>query len=172
MSDRVLPRIRRIPVPRSVVYATDAVPPAAAAPGAEQPGEWSGGTLTLRIARPDAARVQEAMLSLAPREPFALLTSVPPDLARSLVWDRVRWAEGTASVISHAAHGGDPRVAGSFLACVSGPNPTSHRVLEDGYALLLSEDDEARLVQALADGTGLTLDDADGRRLVEVVYTD
>jgi hypothetical protein len=171
MNDRVLPRLRKIPVPRSTVYVADAVAPASATPGAEQQGAWRAGVLTLRIARLDAARVQEAVQSLAPREPFALLTSVPPDLARGLVWERARWAEGIASVISHSAHGHDPRVAGNFLACVSGPNPTSHRVLEDGYALLLSEDDEARLVQALADGVGFTLDYAEGRRILEVVYS-
>jgi hypothetical protein len=45
-------------------------------------------------------------------------------------------------------------------------------VLEDGYALLLSEDDEARVVQALAEGVGLALNDAHGERLMEIVYTD
>jgi hypothetical protein len=172
MNDRVLPRMRKVPVPRSSVYVTDAVAPAAATPGAETQGAWRGGVLTLRVARPDAQRVQEAMQSLAPREPFALLTSVPPDLSRGLVWDRARWAAGTASVISHSAHRDDPRVAGNFLACVSGPNPTSHRVLEDGYAMLLSESDEERVVQALATGSALVLDDARGERLFEVVYTD
>ncbi len=172
MNDRVLPRIRKVPVPRSAVYASDAVVASTGAAGAETHGDWRDGVLTLRIARADAARVQEAMQALAPREPFALLPSVPPDLARGLVWDRARLAEGTASVISHAAHRDDPRVAGNFIALVSGPNPTSHRVLEDGYALLLSESDEARIVQALANGEGVTLDDADGKRLFEVVYTD
>lgn len=172
MNDRVLPRIRKVPVPRSAVYSTDAVPAATAAPGTELEGGWRDSVLTLRLAKPDMMRVQEAVRALSPREPFALLTSVPPDLVRGLVWDREQWAGGRASVISHATQTDDSRVAGSFLAFVSGPNPTSHRVLEDGFAMLLSETDEDRVIEALGAGAGLVLADAAGRTLLEIVYTD
>ena len=64
------------------------------------------------------------------------------------------------------------RSVGQQPAAPSRANPTSHRVIEDGYALLLSEDDESRLVQALAEGAGLVLDSADGTRILEVVYSD
>jgi len=129
-------------------------------------GTWRDGPAVLRLDPADLPRLASAMAQLPPDQPFALLTSTPPDAPRCFVWNSERQSLGQASAISDYARREDPRCAANFVLFVGGQSSNGSRGLEDGLGFLLTDAEMSHVHRALAAGESLEVRDSAGAALL------
>ncbi|HEU4728700.1 MAG TPA: hypothetical protein VFT22_12440 [Kofleriaceae bacterium] len=126
--------------------------PRASAPGVRVSA--SGERVTLSARRSELPAWEDRLAQIPAQAPFALLTGPDPGADGCLVW-----VPGQKQVEVIAPPGSDAaRICGSFLVFVPGQAEVGGKVLEDGFALELTDAAWQAIRRALAAGDELSLE--------------
>jgi hypothetical protein len=124
--------------------------------------KWNDTRVSLVMAKSIRTKLADALRNLPNDVAFTLLTGVRPGIERCWVWPPKK---GSGNAIS-VAETRDQRIAGNFVTFLPNQEHASARVIEDGFAVLMTKSDWERLKAALMGGKNATITTEIGKEIL------
>lgn len=159
----------RLWIPGALVEQRSAPLPSAGAraPGDAQLVQPKKERVVLTLPRKLPVFAQQALANAARGEALALMTSPQPTAESILVW---RPGQSGAHAISTPTADGT-RIAGNFLLLLPGHAENDVQIIEDGFAVKLTQDSWPRVLAAIAGEEAFSLGDREARTVFEIMWT-